>query len=71
MTVDRTKGTQDGARAGVAATKAWLVARLSNRQCKVASRCSCVEPGGRAPRPWMHANINEIITRCPLITMGS
>eukprot|EP00964_Phaeocystis_antarctica_P076472 scaffold47277_cov40-Phaeocystis_antarctica.AAC.2 len=25
MTVDRTKGTLDGARAGVAATKAWLV----------------------------------------------
>ena len=46
MAVDRTKGTPDGARAGVAATKAWLVARLSDRRCKVASRCSCVEPGG-------------------------
>eukprot|EP00964_Phaeocystis_antarctica_P000895 scaffold506_cov40-Phaeocystis_antarctica.AAC.1 len=46
MTVDRTKGTPDGARTGVAATKAWLVARLSDRRRKVASRCSGVEPGG-------------------------
>eukprot|EP00964_Phaeocystis_antarctica_P099389 scaffold65229_cov46-Phaeocystis_antarctica.AAC.1 len=46
MTVDRTKGTPDDACAGVAATKAWLVARLSDRRCKVASRCSGVEPGG-------------------------
>ena len=46
MAVDRTKGTPDGARAGVAATKAWLVARLSDRRCKVASRCSGEEPGG-------------------------
>eukprot|EP00964_Phaeocystis_antarctica_P108064 scaffold72709_cov48-Phaeocystis_antarctica.AAC.1 len=53
MAVDRTKGTPDGARAGVAATKAWQVARLSDRRCKVASRCSCVEPGGhwRPPCP--------------------
>ena len=46
MAVDRTKGTPDGVRAGVAATKAWLVARLSDRRYKVASRCSGVEPGG-------------------------
>eukprot|EP00964_Phaeocystis_antarctica_P026405 scaffold14881_cov49-Phaeocystis_antarctica.AAC.1 len=52
MTVDRTKGTPDGARAGVAATKAWQVVRLSDRRCKVASRCSGVEPGGHWRLPW-------------------
>ena len=67
----RSKGTPGGARAGVAAVEAWLVARLPTVDAKwiagarAENKVDISDRGG--PRPWTHTNISEIITQGLLI----